>query len=452
MTSIQRLTRALTRVRAREVRPVVACFSMAFLLMASYFVLRPVRDAMASDWTDTEVSTLWNIQFFLSIGIVALYNMAISAMPFRRVIPLVYGGFAASFVGFYMLAQGLPNPTLIEKAFYLWVSAFGLLNVSVFWSFMAQTFTSGQSERLFAIIGAGASLGAIVGPAIPALFASTLGLDALMLCASTTLTMVIPIVLYIQKTTARADGSSEPVAKIDGRWWSGFSALTRSPYLLMIAAFLLLYVFVGSFAYFMQKNILADFTRIERAQILGGIDWMVNTLTFVCAFFVSGRLVGRFGMAMTLALIPLTMILGLFTLSVMPLVSVLLAMQVVRRAGNYAVTRPAREMLFTQVGQQERFKAKPVIDVVVYRGGDAISGSLFAFLTDGIGLGVAIVAGLGAALSAIWAGVGIRLGRAYARMARNPVQPDHSQREFSAPTLRTAIPQPHPKQPNPDQA
>lgn len=187
----------------------------------------------------------------------------------------------------------------------------------------------------------------------------------------------------------------------------------HNPYLARIAAFIFLHVFVSSFVYFQQKNILTESPRAERARILGGIDWVVNLLTFTFAFAVTGRMVRYFGMALTLAAVPLLLVFGMGALALAPIVSVLLVTQVVRRVGNYSVTRPAREMLFTEVSKEERFKAKPVLDVVVYRGGDAMSASLFAALTDGLGLGLAAVALIGAVVAGLWAALGARLGRQY---------------------------------------
>ncbi|MEM9302300.1 MAG: MFS transporter [Pseudomonadota bacterium] len=405
-------------VKPEEQRATIAAFATVFLLMGAYFVLRPVRDAIASDWSDSEVSLLWNLQFFLSMGLVALYGLAVSKLHFRHVAPAVYGLFALSFLGFHLLAPRMADPTLVEKAFYLWVTAFSLLNLSVFWSYMAQVFRRDQGERLFAIISAGASAGAILGPGIPTLFAESLGLDGLMLLAAVGLLAVIPLVLYIDRlrpggavpSTAAAGAGATPVG---GRWWAGFRDVARNPTLRWIGLFLLLYVFIGSFVYFEQKNLLAAYARPERTAILGGIDWIVNTLTFVFAFFLTGRIMRRWGMATTLALVPVAVAVSLLALAAAPTVLVLLGLQVVRRVGNYSITRPAREVLFTQVSTEERFKAKSVIDVVVYRGGDAVSGSLFALLTDGLGIALAAVSLVGASLAACWAAVGVRIGRRF---------------------------------------
>lgn len=411
----------LSNIKPQEFRATLTAFAMVFILMASYFVLRPVRDAMASDWSDTEVSFLWNLQFFVSIAIVALYGALVSRLQFKAVVPLVYAIFAASFIAFYFVTPLFAEPTIVEKLFYIWVSAFSLFHLSVFWSLMSDTFDKDQGKRLFAIISAGGSAGAIFGPLIPALLAENLGLDSLMLVAASGLCLVVPLVLYLSYLKHRdlgapgitgvAFSTDKPV--IGGNWWSGFRDTVSNRYLLCISAFILLYVFIGSFVYFEQKNLLVEFTRPERARILATIDWVVNSLTFVMAFFVTGRIVSRLGMPVSLALIPILLLFGMLALAITPLVVIVMAIQVTRRAGNYAVTRPAREMLFTQVSQEQRFKSKPVIDIAVYRGGDAMSGTLFAFLSEGLGFGLAIIALIGAAISALWAWVAIFLGRQY---------------------------------------
>ena len=415
---IARLAKKLSEVEANELKATLVATLFVFILMASYYILRPVRDAMASDWTDSEVSFLWNINFFVSAGIVAVYGFAVSRVRLRSIVPAMYGFFATTFVAFYFGISLFEDRVLVDKAFYLWVSVYALFNVSVFWTFMADTFNAGQAKRLFGIIGAGASAGALVGPAIPTLFAGVLGNDTLMLIASVSLLMVIPLVFYTYHLKATELGNAElqadtSKAVVGGNWWQGFQAFFTNPFLLGIGVFILLYVFIGSFIYFEQKNLLEEFSREERTQILGSIDWLVNVVTFGMAFFLTGRIVGRIGTATALAMMPVLVAGGLLILAFAPILTVLLALQVFRRGGNYGLTRPAREMLYTRVTREERFKAKPVIDIVVYRGGDAISGTLFAFLTDGIGLGLAAVAVVGAAISAAWGAVGVWLGKRF---------------------------------------
>ncbi len=415
---IANIVKKLSQVESHEIKATLAAFSMVFILMASYFILRPVRDAMASDWSDSEVSFLWNLQFFVSIGIVALYGLIISKLKFKHVVPIVYSSFAASFLGFYLITKNLNDSIIVDKAFYIWVSAFSLFHLSVFWSLMSDTFTKEQGKRLFAIISAGASLGAIVGPMIPALFAGFLGVENLMLIAAGGLLLVVPIVLsiyHLKEKQLKNDNIHADLSqfKLNNSWYSGFKAVFANRYLLAIAAFILLYVFIGSFVYFEQKNLLAQYTRSQRAEILGSIDWIVNSLTFIMAFFITGRIVKKFGMALTLSIMPLLLVIGMIVLAFAPMVIVVLAIQITRRVGNYSVTRPAREMLFTQVTVDERFKAKPVIDIVVYRGGDAISGSLFATLTQTFGLGLVAVSLIGALIASVWSWLAIKLAYTY---------------------------------------
>jgi len=388
--------------------------------MAAYYILRPVRDAMASDWTDAEVSLLWTMNFFISIGVVALYGFAVSRARFKYLVPGIYTFFAASFVCFYAGINLFAERTLIDKTFYVWVSVFSLFHVSVFWSYMADTFSKEQAKRLFAVIGAGASTGAIAGPMIPALFAGTLGTDTLMLIASVMLLLPIPAILYLailKKTELHNENVrlDPQAARIGGNPLKGFRLFFTDPYLLAIGAFILLYTMISSFVYFEQKNLLEVYDRATRTQILGSIDWIVNVLTFGLAFFATGRMVQKLGMGITLAAMPVLIFAGMLILAFAPIITVLLALQVVRRAGNYAVTRPAREMLFTEVDRETRFKAKPVIDIVVYRGGDTITAWFFTGLTQGLGLGMAAVALVGSAIAAIWAGVALYLGKVYAR-------------------------------------
>lgn len=426
------LLQKLSMIDPKEQKATLAAFSLAFVLMAAYFVLRPVRDAMASDWSDTEVSILWNIQFFVSAALVSLYGLAVSRMNLRLVIPTLYGSFAVSFLAFYLFAPLFTDPTWLEKTFYLWVAAFSLFNLSAFWSLMADVFDDEQGKRLFAIIASGASAGAIAGPVIPTVLSKSLSIDALMLIASALLFASVPIVVYLQRSKGSFGGDTSRrgerrTQRVGGHMLAGFRQVARDPLLRGISAFIVLYVFIGSIAYFEQKNILAAYARAERIQILGAIDWVVNSLTFACSFLLSGRLLKRLGTGVSLALVPIALVIGLALLALAPVAAVLIGLQIVRRVGNYALTRPARETLFTKVSAEDRFKAKPVIDVVVYRGGDAVTAAIFAMLTEGIGLALATVSLLGAAISGLWAFVGLRIGDKHDSSATAITRPIHPQ-------------------------
>ena len=422
---ISRLLKRVSRIEAHEVNATLSSFLFVVILMSAYYILRPVRDAMASDWSDAEVSWLWTINFFISTAVVALYGVAVSRFRFQLLVPTVYGFFALTFVVFYVAASGSVDRTLIDKSFYVWVSVFSLLHISVFWSFMSDLFNKEQAGRLFGIIAAGASVGGLIGPAIPSFFSESLGTDNLMLIASGMLLLPIPIIFHLQSLKSSElhdqDFISQNVpAKIGGNPFAGFKLFFSNPYLLAIALFIFLYTGISSFVYFELKNLLADLSRPERTAVWAQMDLAVNTLSIATGLFATGRIMSKFGMPVTIALVPVLICIGLIVIAISPVMAVVVGLQILRRTGNYAVTRPAREMLFTRVDRETRFKAKPVIDIVAYRGGDTVMAWLFTGLTQGLGLGLASVALVGAGIAALWTLVAVYLGRWFERDEKPP--------------------------------
>ncbi|NND00879.1 MAG: MFS transporter [Gammaproteobacteria bacterium] len=415
-------------MQRNEVKAAVLSFLFVFILMAAYYLLRPVRDAMASDWSDAEVSWLWTINFFISTAIVALYGLAVSRVAFKKLVPSVYLFFALSFVVFYLSEKSLQDADLVDKAFYVWVSVFALFHVSVFWSFMADTFNKDQAGRLFSVIAAGASVGAIFGPLLSTQLVSAIGVSSMMLVSAGMLLLPIPIIFQLnvlKNTDLNNVGLAVDVEKlkIGGNPFGGFKEFFSNPYLLGIGLFIILYTGIGSFVYLEQKNLLADYSREARAVIYGYRDFITNTVTVVLAFVLPGRIVTKLGMPCALTLVPLLIVFGMLVLAFSPILIVALGLWVARSAGNYGLARPAREMLFTQVDRESRFKTKPVIDIVAYRGGDVIMGWFFTGLTQGLGLGMAAVAVVGAAIAALWGLVGFWLGRSYERSATSTREP-----------------------------
>ena len=409
-----------SKVKEKEVKAVIFSFLFVVVLMSAYYILRPVRDAMASDWTDAEVSWLWTLNFFISTAIVALYGVMVSKFRFRLLVPTMYGIFAISFIIFYALGSVFEDRTVIDKSFYVWVSVFSLFHISVFWTFMSELFSKEQSGRLFGIIAVGASVGGLIGPSITAFFSVSLGIDNLMLIASMMLFIPIPIIFYLQSLKAKElnnEALDIPISNqsIGGNPLAGFKMFFSNPYLLSIGLFIFLYTGISSFVYFELKNLLSDFSRPERSVIWAQMDLAVNILAISTGLFATSRIVTKFGMPVTIAMVPVMICIGLLVLAISPLLGVVVVLQVIRRAGNYAVTRPAREMLFTLVNQETRFKAKPVIDIVAYRGGDMLTAWLFTGLTQGLGLGLAAVAAVGAGIASLWALVGIYLGKWFER-------------------------------------
>ncbi len=391
-------------------------FLFVFVLMAAYYILRPVRDAMASDWSDVQVSWLWTINFFASTALVAIYGWIVSRIQLRLVVPAVYTFFSLSFFAFYFSLWSGVTADWVDKAFYVWVSVFALFHVSVFWSFMAETFSQNQAARLFSVIAAGASLGAIIGPLLSAALVQVLKPQSMMLVCATMILIPLPISakLYVLRNTALENNNLSPVnpeSTIGGNPLHGFAEFVTNPYLLGIGMFIILYTGIGSFVYLEQKNLLATYSRADRATIYGIRDAVTNTITFALAFFVTGRLVPRLGMSVALVIVPTLIFLGMLILAVSPVLTIALALWIARSAGNYGLVRPCREMLFTSVDRESRFKTKPVIDIVAYRGGDVIMAWFFSGLTQGLGLGMGGVGLVGAGLAVLWGFVGYLLGR-----------------------------------------
>lgn len=419
---IARIIKALTKIERNELRATVLSFLFVFTLMVAYFILRPVRDAMASDWSREEVSWLWTSTFIFSAIAVTVYGGVISRVKFSHVVPGVYGFFATSFALFYLATLLVSDSTHIDKVFYVWLSVFSLFHVSVFWSFMSGLFSKDQAPRLFAIVGTGASVGAIVGPTVPTFFADDIGTMNLLLIAAGFLLIPIPIIATLEKLKVTDLGNASLNAdlrharQLGKNPFSGFMLFIRNPYLLGIGAFILMYVTMNTFIYMELREMLAEFDREQRTRIWGGIDLTVNTLSVITAVFLTGRITTRFGMAPTLALVPVLMAGGWLVVAAIPLLAVLIGLQIARRAGNYAITRPGREMLFTLVDSESRFKAKPVIDIVVYRGGDMVTAWLHTGLKESLSFGLPGIALLGAIIAAAWATTGAYLGRQYNRI------------------------------------
>lgn len=414
-----RFIRAATTVEPHELRATLLSFVFLFMLMMAYNILKPVRDAMASDWSDPEVATLWTLNFFISALAVTIYGFFVARLRFGLLVPGVYAFFAASFVLFYFGSATMDEPVLVEKSFYVWISVFSLFHVSVFWSLMADVFSKPQSTRLFALIASAASIGTLAGSAFPLFLAEVIGTENLMLIAAVVLVAIIPALPYLQilkKTDLGNTDETTSLAEqraIGGNPFAGFTLFLRNPFLLGIGVFILLYTSVGSFVYFELINLMEVFSRDERTTIWAGINTSINFIAIFTAWFATGRITARLGLAKTLALVPVVVALGLLVVAVNPVLAVVIGAQVILKGGNYSITRPGREMLFTVVDRETRFKAKPVIDIIVYRGGDTISAWAFAGLTTGLSLGLGVVAAIGAGIALVWAVTGIYLGRRF---------------------------------------
>ena len=344
----------------------------------------------------------------------------------HRFIPVAYRFLIANLLIFFALLffVSKQNQIWIGRAFFVWTSVFNLFVVSVFWAFMVDVFNSDQGKRLFGFISVGGTLGAIVGAAITASLVRKIGsinlllFSALLVELSAQCVRLFPSVL----TDRDADGRSKDETAVGGRVWAGIVHNFRSPYLLGISAYMLLYSITSTLLYFQQIGIAASaFTdRAARTAFFAKIDLAVNILTIVAQAFITGRLLKWLGVGLTLAILPALSVIGFMGLGIAPTLILLVLFLTVRRAGNFAFARPARETLFTVINREDKYKAKNFIDTVVYRVGDQI-GAWTTPALGWLGLKLAGISLVAAPLAAVWLVVSLWLGKRQGTMARTEV-------------------------------
>ena len=415
----------LVRIEPGEHRAVLVAMLYFFCLFTGYFMLRPVRETMGITAGVRNLQWLFTATFVVMLAAMPVFG-ALSAR-FRRaaLVPWVSVFFLLNLLLFAALFVRQPDHVWTARVFYVWLSVFNLFVVSVAWSVMSDCFRVAQAHRLFALIAVGASAGGLAGPALGALLVEPLGHGGLMVVSAL---LLLPTVLCIRflfgwreragagaDTAARAARGS-PSRPLGGNPFAGLLLVLRSPYLLGISVFVLLLATTTTFLYFDQARMVEaafpDSTR--QTQIFGMLDFSVQALTIVLQLLATGRIAERFGVTALLTSIPLIVVAGFLALAALPQFWVLAGVMVVRRVGEYAVMRPAREMLFTTVDAESRYKAKNFIDTAVYRGGDALSAWVKTGL-DLLGHGSSFVALVGALLATGWAVIGLRLGRVHRR-------------------------------------
>ncbi|MBV9827463.1 MAG: MFS transporter [Alphaproteobacteria bacterium] len=415
---LMRALRLAAEIEPHEVKAVLTAMVYFFFLMASYFILRPLRDTMGTVYGVQHLQDLFTGTFILSFVVAPVYAGVASRLRLAVFLPWVYGFIAVTLIIFYVLLRGGSQDRWVAAAFFIWTSTFNLLTISVFWSLMADIFSSSQSKRLFGFIAAGGTVGTIAAPAFTALFVGTVGTSALVLisAAGFTVTAFLVRVLETEKRRLLAEGEEAQKTSLDhrlgGNPFDGFLLILKSRYLLMIALFLLLMTTISTVIYFQLADLISkDFPdRAARTQAYATIDLATNSLAVLVQLFGTSRFIGRFGVTAGLLLNPLIMVVAFLAIAFSPVLIVLASIQVVRRFAEYAVAKPSRDMLFTVVDQQAKYKAKNVIDTVIYRFGDLTSAWLSAAVLP---FGVAGLAVAGIIISAFWFPIAYLLGRQY---------------------------------------
>jgi ATP:ADP antiporter, AAA family len=421
--AVHRLLKRMIDVRPAELSALGWSWLYIFFVLSSYYILRPIRDEMGVD------GGVENLQWLFSgtlVGMILVnppFAALVAKLPRARFISIAYRFFIANlllFVVLLKLATAEQNIWL-GRIFFIWTSVFNLFVVSVFWALMVDVFNSEQGKRLFGFIAAGATLGGIVGSSITAALAQQIPAIYLLLGSAVLLELAVLSVRRLSRIAGalherRASLADE--APIGGSALSGLSHALKSPYLVNVSAYILLYAITSTFLYFQQAEIARDSfaDRGARTAFFARIDLWVNMLTLGAQLFVTGRVLRTIGVALTLAILPALSILGFGTLALTPTILVLVIYQVLRRAGNFAFARPTREVLFTVVPREDKYKAKSFIDTVVYRAGDQVGAWSYALL-GAVGLGMTGIALAAVPISLVWLFNSLWLGRKQENLA-----------------------------------
>jgi AAA family ATP:ADP antiporter len=401
---------------AEERRTTITAAVAFFLLMAGYYVLRPVREEMGIEGGVEDLQWLYTGTFVSVLAAVPLLSWIVARLRRRAAVPVIYALFVGNLVVFQALLPRLDAEAtvVLARVIYVWVSVFNMFVVSLFWALMADLFSVAGSKRRFGLVSAGGSAGAIVGPLLTASLAERLGPGPLLLVAACLLTAATIAIAQVGRRSAGASAAApgQGDGVLGGSLWEGFVLVLRSPQLLGISGYIVLYSAVSTFLYFEQANIVRDAISDEgaRTRLFAQIDLATNVLALALQALATAGLVRRFGVGFMLLAVPAIGVLCFGALAIAPVLAVLVVVQVIKRAAGFAVARPAREILFTGVTPAERYKGKLVIDTVVYRGGDMLSAWAFAGLT-GLGLGLSAIAALGIPVTVAWGAMARFLGR-----------------------------------------
>ena len=414
---LARLIGLAVAVEPQEVKALVLAFLFNFVLLGSYYILRPVRDTMATVFGVEVLQNLYTGTFFITLIFAPLFAWCAARVKLTRLLPGVFWLLLINLVIFYVLFLQAPQSRWLAAAFYWWFSVINLFLISIFWTFMADVFSPAQATRLFAFIAAGGSTGAIAGPLITRSLVGAVGVSGLLLVAGAGFLCVILLIhaLMREKENLRAEGQETQQTTLDhslpGNPLRGFALLLKSPFLLNQAAFMLLMTWIATILNFLQIGIIAKtFSGVEsRAIAFADVDLFVNICSAVILIFGLGRVLQRFGVTASLVLTPVLMIGACLAVAVAPSYFAIQAARAIQRISQYAIARPSREVLFTVVDQQSKYKAKNVIDTAVYRFGDLSSAwILTAMRVAGFGLlgamtfGIAVSGCVGAWLPWCW--------------------------------------------------
>ena len=404
-------------VKPNEVRALWLGFAFHFIILSAYYIVKPIRDSIAASGRLEALPWMFTATLVVMLIANAIYAAIVARMERRKFIPIAYAFFIFMLVLFFILMRsGSPAQQVwTGRAFYVWVSVFNLFNTAIFWAFMTDLFTVEQGKRLYAFIAVGGTLGAIAGAYITKNLIRDLGQANLVAISAAMFATVCVLVRFFPNRPTEG-GRSAPEAEqpIGGTAWSGFTHIARSPYLFGLAAVIMLYTITSTWAYFQQTTLAgaALKTSADRTVFLSTLEIWVNTITLFIQVFLTGRLLKWFGVAFTLTALPFLSMLGFGAMAIAPSLAMLACFQVARRAGAYALMRPSREILFTILKREDKYKVKSITDTLGYRVGDQIGAWSYGGLgANGLHLSLNAISWIAVPVTAGWCVLSIWLGR-----------------------------------------
>jgi AAA family ATP:ADP antiporter len=417
---LARVLSVMAHVNPHERKAAVLAFACNFVLLGSYYILRPMRDTMATIYGVAGLQNLFTGTFILIFLCSPLFSWFAARATLSRLLPGVFWFLLSNLLIFYILFHLAPYNRWLAAVYFCWFSTVNLILISVFWTFMADLFSAGQATRLYAFIAAGGSLGAIMGSIITTSFVEIVGIDGLLLIAIAGFLLVIFLLhmLMREKQRLHERGYDAQNTTLDhnlpGNPFRGFELLLKSAYMMGQAAFILLMTWIATILYFLQTDLISQaYSAVERRTIaFADVDLFVNICSAAILILGLGRVMRRYGVTASLVLSPVIMVAACFGIIVAPTLIMVQTARALQRISQYAIARPSREVLFTVIDQQSKYKAKNVIDTVVYRFGDLTAAWMQAGLRVG-GFGLVGTVALGVGVSTAWGLVAIALGRRY---------------------------------------
>lgn len=416
---MHRLALLLNRVVSVKPTEIVA-LSIAcayfYLILCAYYIIRPIRTEMVIANGVANIQWLLIMTVLVLILITPIFGWVTTRFRTRQFLSYCTLFFASHLVMFYFLFDVEQRSVLVSRAFYVWVNVFNMFIVSLFWSFMNDVFGRDQSKRLFAFIAAGGTAGAISGPLITTLLVERLGLAPLLLISASLLSLSVLAVRWLthwQNNEYKQGAQPHTVQNkaLKGSIWGGFLLIARSPYLIGICAFIVLYAASITFVEIQQATLVEKTFNdpTERTRLFSSVDLGVNVLALLFQLALTSHMIRWVGYRATLMLVPVGITIGFGLMASMPVLAVMIAVEVFRRAGDYAIMKPTREMLFSVVSREEKYKAKNFIDTAILRGGNAASAWAFTGIRS-LGAGAAEIATISLSLGLAWCAVGYWLG------------------------------------------